>query len=77
MGTLDGSAVKIPSTSFQTCNSSAFMPTAMRAAHKSVYPLPISPSIKPPGIGPKNPVITGTLFSQDVIFSLNTSVICL
>ena len=36
VGTLFGSAVKIPSTSFHTWSSSALRPTAIRAAHKSV-----------------------------------------
>jgi len=36
VGTLRGSAVKIPSTSFHTCSSSASMPTATRAAQRSV-----------------------------------------
>lgn len=36
VGTFDGSAVKIPSTSFQTWSSSALRPTATNEAHKSV-----------------------------------------
>src|SRR5579859_2656715 len=59
VGTFLGSAVKIPSTSFQICNSSATSPTASSAAHKSVYPLPMADN-KDPGTTPKYPVTTGT-----------------
>ena len=69
MGTLVGSAVKMPSTSFQTWSSSALTPTATRAAQRSVYPLPISPSINPPGTGPKYPVMKPCLLWRWLNFS--------
>ncbi|KAI6766203.1 hypothetical protein HG530_007273 [Fusarium avenaceum] len=36
VGTLEGSAEKMPSTSFQTWSSSALTPTAQRAAHRDI-----------------------------------------
>jgi hypothetical protein len=59
VGTFRGSAVKIPSTSFHICSSSAPSPTATKAAHKSVYPRPIADN-RDPGTIPKYPVTTGT-----------------
>lgn len=60
LGTRDGSAVRIPSTSFHICSSAAPRPMAQRAAHRSVYPRPISDASMPPRLWPKNPVMTGT-----------------
>ncbi|TQV91198.1 hypothetical protein IF1G_10079 [Cordyceps javanica] len=59
-GTRDGSAVRMPSTSFQICSSAAPRPTAQSAAQRSVYPRPTSEASMPPRLCPKNPVITGT-----------------
>ena len=55
MGTLRGSAVKIPSTSFHICSSVAPRPADRRAAARSVYPRPTCFSNEP-GTGPKKPV---------------------
>ena len=60
LGTRDGSAVRIPSTSFHICSSAAPRPMAQRAAQRSVYPRPISEASRPPRLRPKNPVMTGT-----------------
>src|SRR5258707_1860485 len=55
VGTLRGSAVKIPSTSFHICNSVAPRPAARSAAARSVYPRPTCFNNEP-GTGPKKPV---------------------
>lgn len=55
VGTLRGSAVKIPSTSFHICSSVAPRPADRSAAARSVYPRPTCFSNEP-GTGPKKPV---------------------